>query len=99
MGRPKITDNPVFIEAKRRIDEIKKIIPAAEKQAELIMRRAYIDAEEDVLIAVRWGLDKGLSRYVISQATKGLTLLSIDELIARAMRVHNWSKKWEEQNV
>lgn len=99
MGRPRITDDPVFIEGKRRMDEVSKIMPKAQEEAELIMRRAYLAIEEDLLIRVRWALDNGLSRYAIGQLSKGLTRLDLDELIARAKRVHNWSKKWEEQNV
>lgn len=85
MARPRVDDNPVYVEVKARFEPLKNKVANARIMADAMVENAKREVEQEMLALVRYGIENGLSRNAIGRITGKTSNADQVKLVERAM--------------
>lgn len=85
MARPRVDDNPVYVEVKTRFEPLKNKVANARIMADAMVENAKREVEQEMLALVKYGIENGLSRNAIGRITGKTSNADQIALVERAM--------------
>lgn len=85
MARPRVDDNPVYVEVKARFEPLKNKVANARIMADAMVENAKREVEQEMLALVKYGIENGLSRNAIGRITGKTSNADQIALVERAM--------------